>query len=152
MLEYFACGGIFGYLTIGKEDKDCTHFFGVSIKELQVGVVAKMNFLHKQPVNLTGRKGLVLLISTFNVTNDGSQSGYKLATTSHEVRSKMNRGLDMLQILMGIDHDANKSIFARAHHSGKDLVLLINDVFNISKWVINYIKKKILIFYPSDWT
>lgn len=72
LLGSFVCGEIFEYLNIGKVDKDCTHFFGVTIEELQAGVVAKRNSFHKQLVNHASSKGLMLLIYAFNVTNDGS--------------------------------------------------------------------------------
>lgn len=72
LLGSFACGRIFGYLTIGKVDKDCTHFFGVTLEELQARVVAKRNSLHKKLVNHASSKGLMLLVYAFNVTNDGS--------------------------------------------------------------------------------
>ncbi|GAV74586.1 Response_reg domain-containing protein/HisKA domain-containing protein/HATPase_c domain-containing protein/CHASE domain-containing protein [Cephalotus follicularis] len=57
-----------------------------------------------------------------------------LATVSHEIRTPMNGVLGMVQMLMNTKLDENQLDYAQtAHASGKELILLINEVLDLAK-------------------
>ena len=73
-----------------------------------------------------------------------------LATMSHEIRTPMNGVLGMLELLLRADLEESQRECARmAHGSAEALLLLLNDILDLSKLEAHQVRLEALPFEPS---
>lgn len=75
-----------------------------------------------------------------------------LATMSHEVRTPMNGILGMSQLLMipGLKEKDRQDYAATIHASGKTLMILLNDILDLSKIEAGRFEPEASVFCPED--
>ncbi|XP_065039780.1 probable histidine kinase 3 isoform X2 [Musa acuminata AAA Group] len=104
---------------------------GVAVIVLQVGHIfhAALNRIEEVEDDYCQMRELKIQAESADV----AKSQF-LATVSHEIRTRMNGVLGMLQMLMDTDIDSTQQDFAMtAQSSGKALIALINEVLDQAK-------------------